>query len=496
LGFLFFALPLAMVQALVEAIALTFKSRGCAWSFRLMGLVWVLTPLGQSIFSYASVWVSVLMIFLMVMSTRGCAYLFEKLQLKGQHHKWFNKGLVMVGMLLCLSPFLTHPVLHIAFKPKLYQEIDSMTLVRDWLLLNENGENWVNSWYYNFTAIAMERERITNFQPMVVALLDIDEAVWKNRLSAYFSTHKGQRMQYIKFIKVNEQEDFSEYINKGYVDFIAIGYQHKASSLARVAKCPVHSYAFFDPDPNAKIDDQHDITPKNFFGTKYERWGYIYQKTPLLLRKDEIQDEGYDYAQTKVLQRNKKALGKILSSPFTLGALLLVLLGGALIVLYHLLLFLLKLNPMLPSVIFMMVTPIWFPRLTSNCKFWTSLEVQNPKAKELIILQLNQLYAKPNAAGLEQILTQPMSSDMRIAMWQVACMGKGYSKSSREVKVEIVRWMNTVMTNYANYPFNFRYKIIEAAAQIPTLIESLDQLCKSEKHPYVRWYAESYGYGV
>ena len=95
-------------------------------------------------------------------------------------------GIVVVAMMtLCVSHFLTHPVLKIATDPKSFEDADAMTLVRDWLLLNKQGENWVNSWYYNHSPLIMEKEMVTAFQPLVIGVVDLDQRYWRNRLLAF-----------------------------------------------------------------------------------------------------------------------------------------------------------------------------------------------------------------------------------------------------------------------------------------------------------------------
>lgn len=497
LGFLFYALPIAMVVSLFEALARSFSSRKVKWILRGMSLLWIFSPLGMAIRAFCS---SILLCFLLgVLCMLVCfclARLLELIHQKTNGSSFKRRVFVVILMMISVSHFLTHPVLHIAFQPQAYKNVNAMTLVRDWLLLNENSSHWVNSWYYNHTAIAMEREKITVFQPMIVGLVDIDEKVWLSRFRSFFAYHPKDHGTKIKFLHLKPNEPIKDYIEKDFVHFVAIGAHRYQQLQKEVESWPEISYAFFGTKPHPNIPQEVFYTPQNYYGKPYTRWGFRLKETPVLKRKDLLQDVGLNEFQSKANNHFKGGLAFLLTHPNYSIPLLILILTGALVILFRLMLLTSLINPWLVLLLSLLMSVYWIPGLKNNVLFWTSEGGLESKSPELRILALNELSMNPLPKKLSQLLNEEMSDDLRIAKWQVSCMAAIYKNNTDHEKQKALRWIQKVLDQYHDYPFGFRYKLIEAAVKMAPLYDRINKLSRSEKHIYVRWYAENYGLGI
>ncbi len=492
LGLLFYALPIALVLSLFESLARSFEQRKIKWIIRLLSMSWILTPLGSGILAFSeSTFLSGLIVIVCMLLCFSCARFFESLAQKTTKVSWKIQIITIIMMLLCVSHFLTNPVLHLIVKKESYEKVNPMTIVRDWLLLDNKSSNWVNSWYYGHSPIAMEREKITVFQPMVVGLIDIDEKVWKRRLSSFFVTQKKDQGTKIKFIQLNHQQNIESFLNKEFVHFVAIGEQHYESFKEKVHYWPQYSYAFFGLKPSSNIPKELYVTPQNYYGK-----GYSLKETPVLKRKDFLQDNGVNVFQSETNTHFKRGLGFLLSHPNYLIALLTFLLGGALIVLFRVMLIVSMKRSYLILMFPILMSYFWVPGLKQNYIFWTSDPGINSNSNELRILALNDLVLNVDLKKLEPVLEQPISDDLRVAKWQVSCMGVIYLNGNAKLKAKAVKWLDQVLENYHNYPFGFRYKMIESMVKVDPHYEKINELCKVEKHVYTRWYAENFGIGI
>lgn len=497
LGFLFYALPIALVVSLFETLARSLRQKKFKWMMRLSGMLWVVTPLGMAVHAFVSSWLASFGIAAFCMLLCGAlAKLFEAIKSWTQGTSLKTRILVLGLMLLCVIHFLTHPVLHIAFQPNAYAKVNAMTVVRDWLLLDQKSSHWVNSWYYNHTAIAMEREKITTFQPMVVGLIDINPKIWQKRLSSFFASRPKDHGQKIKFIQIKSKEAIEEYLKKDFVHFIAIGAGQYENMKNRVKSWPRYSYAFFGTNPIPYIPKEVYFTPQNFYGKAYTRLGYNLKETPVLKRKDFLQDVGVNQIQTDTNTHFKRGLGFLLSHPSYSLSLLFLLLSGALIVLFRLMILVGKANPWLMLAFPVLMSYYSIPGMIANIAFWTEEPGIESASNELRILALNELVLNPDCKKLQSVLKQDLAGDLRVAKWQVACMGTIYKSCSSDSKQKAVAWMKLILDHYHEFPFGFRYKIVEAAVKMRPLNERIHQHSKEEKHVYVRWYAENFGLGI
>ncbi len=498
LGFLFYALPLALILALAESIASSFQSNKIKWIIRILSLAWLFSPLGDVLLAFSG---SFFMGLLLAILCLGLTIYLSKLLCFIKRHSCdasIKRVLIVSAIILfCVSHFLTHPVLHVAVNSKEYSQIDSMALVRDWLLLNEKGHNWVNSWYYNHTAIAMEKELITTFQPMVVGTIGINQVLWNRKFASFFTSLKGRRGQRIKFLKLSDSDNLRELLNKKHIDFLAVGDQLYSKLESRSKLWPKGSFSFFQSNLKKKLNlSENYYTPQNFYGKKYFRWGYQFQETPILLRKDHIQDKGFNERQSTVLSRHKRGLGFMISSPSIIVSLLILILSGALFTLYRLMIFISYKQKWALLIFPIIMSPFWFHGLMSNINFWTNLNNETDPPYEIKILKYHKSARETNTELVNEILQGSISDDMRIGMWQVSNLGKSYPTNTPENKTKIESWLSKIIQDFDKFPFNFRYKIIEAVAHIPKLYPNIDAVCRHETHPYVRWYAEDCGFGL
>jgi hypothetical protein len=216
----------------------------------------------------------------------------------------------------------------------------------------------------------------------------------------------------------------------------------------------------------------------------------------VLKRKEFLQDRGLNETQSNTNTHFKRGLGYLLSHPNYLLALLGLLLFGALVVLFRVMVLSSRVHLSLVFLVPLLMSYYWIPGLVQNFIFWTSDPGVSSESHELRILALNELVLKPDPKKLEPLVNQEISNDLRVAKWQVACMGTIYKYCNPELKAKAIEWLQEVLKGYHDYPFGFRYKMIESSSKIQPLYDKINKLSQDEKHIYVRWYAENFGLGI
>ena len=498
LGFLFLALPLAMVMALIESLALSVRSIKWRWGIKLVGQLWFFTPLGETLSAFTSsmVWTIFAWVSLFGL-TLGISKIVEMVRRHLPKLRMKVLLLVCFALSLSVSHWISHPIWHMVFYSKQYENIDAMTLVRDWFLLDENGDNWVNDWYYNHTVFPMEKERITHFQPMLIGVMDVDSS-WNRHLLTFSTDKKGWRGQRTHLIPLMTDHEWDLWLGKGLLDIVAVDSKHLTELADRAKKCPEGSVIFLGPLKTAKINGLVQISKiSEFYGGVYERWGYRLKHTPVVDRKDQIQDHGFDLLQSQVMNRHKRALGGLLSSPVLLTSTLALMMLSFLWFLIQITLCLVQKNRLILWAIIVLSSPFWLSGLMQNSSFWKDQVNDTQNSTERKLLRYHRSFVKIDHQLTHEVLNQTLNQDRRLAMWQVACLGAAYhATKDRSIRSKITEWMKVALKSYPDYPFNMRYKLIEAASAMPELLDLLDQVCREEKHPYVRYYAEGYGLGV
>ena len=186
----------------------------------------------------------------------------------------------------------------------------------------------------------------------------------------------------------------------------------------------------------------------------------------MLLRKDEIQDRGFDADESAVMLHHKRGLGKILSDPSLSGGLLFLILSGALYMLFRLMMAIFNFKKVLVVLFPLLTSPYWGEGILNNIRFWSA----DPSDKDVVeyrILNLHRMTRHKNPALLDEVLESSLSADPRLGMWQVVYLGANYRKGKPEQKKKIEVWLKKVLEQYETFPFNFRYKIIESLFIFP-----------------------------
>ena len=401
---------------------------------------------------------------------------------------------------IILIPILFHPVWDLFLSPRHFPDLEKkygegtsssirLTTARDWFLLNEKGQHWLNSWYYDSAPILMERDRVTVFQPMVVALVGPELKAWKDWLGVHFSSPNTPWSQPIFFLEASEPSELDSPLFKDEVDYVILDSSLADKDLSHL--WPKDSYCYFHRGIWKEADGQlrHD---QNTFRADKELFsdGYFFH-TPLIKRRDLIRKQGLDPEQTKLTTHYKTLLFQILSQPVWMGSLgLFGGLGFLICLAWVISPFAAKRSYLLPAIgiILSILQPgMWkdslqYRLLNDENNFWDQHEILKVASFTL------------NASDVKLILSQPETTDARLRMLRWLAIGRAYPKMPQDIKLEIVKKLSPDVENYSKIPFNLRYKLLDACAKILPLHGALKKFVSEEEHPYVRWYARDKGF--
>lgn len=495
-SFFFLNFPFALLFALQESTLIFIPKNKHKWGIRIcffLIITFIFHPFFSSFsnktFSYSC------FLFLLFITPILISHILYQIH---THTQLFNAKkhsfIALFTIVLCLSPYITHPVWHIIFKPKTYSEINSKTLIRDWFLLNENGENQINEWYYQNSPIASESERVTIFQPLLVGTFQLNLNTWKKELLWGFSQpikgHPGQR---IRFIKFNSFEEAHANLKKGLIDYLCLDSKDGQHTLKTLKENELNNstYGYFTQSSKKSLGISNEFNYSNFLGQEIY-WGeQSISSSPLMRRVNELRTNKYNLKREVNVRYFKKFIGSFFSNS-KLSSFLILGLGLSLAALCLRLFS--TFSKSLPTLyLFFVALVLWriSPVIAQNFNYWN----QSPESTYSKIFHYHQQSIKYNENSLKNILKTPIPEDRRLAMWVIQIIGSSYQQTTEPLKLEIKKRLFSLKENYHKQPVNFRYKYIEALAQIPDCYPVLETLLKEEKHLYIRWYAEKYGFG-
>lgn len=502
LGALFFSLPLALSAGFVESTARLITHPKGRWLLRLsLTIPWLLLQGGLVHHFAISPWVAfygwAILISLPIALGEGLQNLLSNLSSR------FPKGSRLKTLslpILILLPTLFHPVWDLFLSPRQYADLDKkygegtsasikLTSARDWFLLNNEGQHWFNSWYYSAAPLLMERERITNFQPMVVAMVGIDPKKWSLDHLIHFASKNNDRGQRIHLYQTQNLSELDGPLLKDQVDYVALS--PTSDSNYPNINWPAGSYGIFSPKIWKDADGKTKHDNKTFWSKK-EKFpdGYFYH-TPLIERRQELRKLGLNDRQSALTQKFKTLLFEIQSTPSWMGSLGLFGALGFLVFLAWILSPIARKRPSLFPILGLALTLLQFQgwsdafhfRISENDEdFWSQHEVLKKASFTL------------GAKEVEMVLQQPTAEDARLRILQWLVMGRAYPTMPKEIKSRIEKALAPELENFLELPFNLRYKLLDACSGVTPLHQTLKEKVLLEKHPYVRWYAREKGF--
>ena len=404
-----------------------------------------------------------------------------------------KKSLPFTLSFLVLLPLLIHPVWSIWLTPeRIDAKIKTKPLIRDMLLLNAQGESWINSWYYQSAPLLNEKERITSFQPMVVGLLGMEEASWSEMLRFGFKNPLHPQGQPIVFIKVTLQDDFNHWLNSNWLDYLAIDANLVGAFSANIDKSHKGSIGFYSSQSWNMADGFLYLDPEHYFRLNPKT---LIKETPITRQRDILRQEGYAPAQSACLMKAAQRMSGIFNQPWTLMSIVVLMLWGLVFMIALAIFKLCQTFSWLALCLLLWTSPnIFWYREAYN--YWLYPQDQSNFWSQVIDHHFKALRLSPD--DLKSVLALPLSQDQRIAMLQVSILGRSFAQSTctDDLRAKIVERFQDIFKIYTQSPLNFRYKVIDATANIPALRSDLEQLTKAEKHMYVRWYGAEHGLGI
>jgi hypothetical protein len=496
LSFMFFAWPWACIMAVQETLALQFRDWK-RWGLRALGLSLAWLTLSHEFvpfFGDTWMWIYGLSIVLGAPCVVGGGIEFvidcsrtgsELTEGKMGHSPWQNgslkKWILGLNFFLWSLAILSHPVWHQWVQPQAYEKLNKIPVIRDMLLLNEDGHDWINTWYYGSSPYLMERERVTRFQPMMVGLMAMNETWWKPALVHGFRGDSHGSSQKIHFFNLEMDDDIDTLIRHGKVDYVAIA----SDVVDRVdtSEWPKTSFGVFhmqevENGPNV-------ITPKTY----YIRSG-PYTESPITLRSYEIQRKvGHQPWLMKAFISSKMRLKDVLADSNTIFALsFLIILGlGAVI---WILIGMVQRSSLLLLLILGMafIYPNWRERADFwHHELWEDCSGGDSQWSQILLWHGWALDAQKH--NVIVVIDHGFSKDARIKMLQISVLGRGYSLLKAEEKVKANERIFEALNAYDKSPLNMRYKIYDAFGSIEEVKQKLSQCYAGEDHPYVLWYA-------
>ena len=502
-GALFLAWPMAIWMALGETLCR--NSRGwLAWALRFLWAVGLTLGLGENILvfsnrlswqilAFAVALICSWMVGLAIQKLSLACKSKTKANIKAKGIQRIQQSLPFIFAFLLLTPIIFHPVWSIWLTPdRIDAKVKIKPLIRDMLLLNEQGESWINSWYYNAAPLVNEKERITSFQPMVVGYLGLDQSQWHPKLAFDFQSESNSQGQRIVFIELNKLDNFELWLQKGLLDYVAIDSSFVESFLPQLARYPKGSVGFYSNSLWSKADSELYCDPNHYFRVNLSEQS---RTTPITRQRDALRQQGYVPAQSACLLKNALRMNRIFNNPWSLLSLVVLMLWGLAWMVYVFLQLIFCRSTWWELVFIFGLIPM-YSGLPAAYNYWFHPKEIPTYWSNLIDLHLKAVRISPK--DLNSTLAEPLSDDLRLAMLQVSILGRSYSQPacSEVLRTKIVERFESIFTNYHNHPLNFRYKVIDATANIPALQSALETCVKKEKQMYVRWYGAEHGLGL
>ncbi len=411
-----------------------------------------------------------------------------------------SKVWCFILILFFISPWLTHPVWDIIqINPQKYEGINQTTLFRDWLLLDKNGHSSVNEWYYNNTVYASESDKITVFQPLVVGYVNLNMSYWKRVFYSYFASEtKGVSGQPILFIKLPDIKGAHQNLKNNFIDYLALDAKKYYDTHKLLGEINSNSYGFFDYQKDDKLVNVNNYYyPQNYFGEKQIWNNKNIASTPLTRITSTIRYEGYNPKRNNIVRQYRYFLKTLLSSHVLFYCILLPMLSCLIYFLFTLVCLTFQITPWIYIILIAATALPILKNINHNINFWNAplTEISESSCIEKQLYSLHKASREITPEKTKQLLNSSLNDDKRIAMWQINVLGNAHFKAKQHDKKDIEKWLLTKISSYEMWPLNVRYKYIEACSKIPNLHAYVENLLSKEKHLYIRWYGEHFGFG-
>ena len=500
-GFFLINLPIALFMAFGESILLVLKNKKIKIVFRILFYILFLFIFYETLSHFCTP----LLLFYGIITILVSPICISKI-ISGVHfyakitNTTKSKYLCSVLILFFISTWLTHPVWDIIqINPSKYDGVNKTTLFRDWLLLDSNGKSTVNDWYYNNTVYASESEKITVFQPLVVGYVDLNIDYWKRVFYSHFaSDRKGVSGQPILYVKFSNMKDAHSKLDHNLIDYLAIDAKNFEPSHKLLQKNDNDRYGYFDYRNNEKLSElKNYYHPHNYYG-KTQLWSYKnIVSTPLTRITSKIRNEGYSPKRNRIVHQYRLFLKSLLSNSNFIWCFILPMLLCLIYFLFTLICLSFQITPWIYLILIAITALPICSNVKSNIVFWneTLSGTSEYRSTENIIFSLHKASRKISDNELNHLLSSSLNNDKRIAMWQINTLGNSHPKVNINDKKDIEKWLLSKISNYHSWPLNVRYKYIEACSKVPTLHPHVERLLSKEKHLYIRWYGEHYGFG-
>lgn len=421
----------------------------------------------------------------------------------------------LINMALLVLPLALHPAWHMLLWPEGYQGVDREALARDWILLDERGEHPINSWYYHFSPLAAERERVTVFQPPVIGWTEVGPEHWEEPLSRFVQRY-GENGDWtthpypMKYLELFDAAAAVEALRRGHIDLWITTEEHVrrnemnlrgVSRLAVVSHSP-ELYGAPEANPNAVSINASNWEGAPLWWSRGQNLQVI--SNPLLERVMELRDQGYSEGQNRWYRRFRTWLTVDVSRGMVGWMLPMLVLLGAACHGYRIL-GALCLRSVWPGLLLAaLLLADRAPTVWRYASDWSDLLGNSPSAgsrasiRDMAALCGDLDHSLRTKAPLDtrkirELLREPLSPDRRLAMREIDVFGRAlrFESLEKDLRNELINRLTLCAERYASEPFNWRYKLLDAMAWVPELRSLAIRLARDEKHLYVRWYAEN-----
>ncbi len=480
LGFLFLAWPWALWLGLLESSIFGIKSRTSRWFGRIVGVLVAWLALGDLIWPFASttpslIWAMLLSLAIPALGSK-CFTVFRNGGLESvKRRPW----LLVISMTPFVLSAAIHPVWDYWLRPHRFEGLLSGTVIRDMLLLNRDGEHWFNTWYYDHSPLLMERERVTQFQPMTVATCGVGDH-WLRLL-----TSDVEPQPIFTFELKGDLHEARVDLENGHLDHLVLSRSFWEESKLDVRDFPDGALTVLSYDVWPEANGVWQFDREIYFLKNADGGGSVLQRRLGLLRQ-----QGYDAYQSEAVYKAKRGLFFLLSNPAYMIPIATVFISGVLYWVIFLLGFLGK-RP-LGVLLVVAVVAIWLygSDPLEKVSYWRG---EQECSYERIRL-LHHMATRFSLDDVEEIMGEPFPKDMRLLMLSVSILGRGMNKVSDPNQLALIDLrVAELLDNYHSYPLNLRYKIVEAFSSHPKWKLKMEEFCLGETHPYVAWYMSRCG---
>jgi hypothetical protein len=495
LGMMFLAWPWALALAIQETLASAISATWARFTLRTGTLTlisfWLWPELEPFLWEHW-MWgytISILVFFPPLLTWMLASVAGTKIQLT-RARRYLACALVF-GFVLALG---SHPVWSLWTHPEQSAGLNKIPLIRDFLLLDEQGNDWVNEWYYGSSPLLMERERVTSFQPMMVGFFGVKLDSWRPLFIYCFREHDPRFRRDISFLPLELDDDPEVLMRRGVIDYLALAPAFR--NHLKTWDLPKGSYGVYHE--GLRSLDPYFVANGDQAPFEYDRQNYYqkvgkYTESPLTIRFKPLQKMGFFPDMMKAFQSSKLRFFKVMKEGKGVWAFATLILLGMAATLIISLQWLIRIRFLWVLVILWLGSMSWLDRY----QFWVHEVAHAPHSDQQTIwttlIQWHQRAIAKNKSDIENLLTSDFSEDSRIFMLQVSVLGRGFETLDQDQKKLAQKEIDHVLLKYHDSSLNVRYKMIDAFAHLAACRIPLKVLLRDERHPYVHWYAADRG---